>query len=247
MKMGLLGKTLKHTLSPRIHQKIFAYLGRTGEYAIYEKKPEELQSFVLSAAKEGLTGFNVTIPYKTRVMGYLDKISAEAKNIGAVNTVHVVSGRLIGYNTDYFGFGYTLRKAGIDAAGKKVCLLGSGGAAKAVAVYLKDAGAREVVIISRDTTRAKAEFKEFSIKGYDAVKGDILVNTTPVGMFPDIAACPLDKSAIAGFGAVADIVYKAESCRRISYKRRQMKRQNPFCRVRRRTAASPDALRRRRR
>jgi shikimate dehydrogenase len=206
MRLGLLGRTLGHTLSPLIHGKIFAYTGGEGSYGIFETEGEGLPDFVRTV-RDTLAGFNVTIPYKTGIMQYLDGLSEEAEKIGAVNTVHVHGGRLTGYNTDYFGFGYMLRKAGISIKGKTCCILGSGGAARAVAVFLKDAGAGNITIVSRDENRAREMFPGFHTAGYAGLKGDVLVNTTPVGMSPDISGCPADATSVAAFRAVLDIVY----------------------------------------
>jgi len=206
MKLGLLGRTLSHTVSPRIHARIFAYTGFKGGYGVFEVKKEGLPDFV-QAARGELSGFNVTIPYKTEIIRYLDALSEEAGDIGAVNTVHVLRGKLTGYNTDYFGFGYMLAKAGISIKGKTCCILGSGGAARAVVLYLKDNGAGNISIISRNTVNAKEIFPGFDIKDYKGLKGDVLVNTTPVGMYPEITGCPVEKDVFGRFSAVADIVY----------------------------------------
>lgn len=206
MKMGVLGEKLPHTLSPAIHQKILKKIGKEGAYGVYEKTADELDAFFKEVRAGGYLGLNVTIPHKINVMAYLDELSGEAKNIGAVNTVHVRDGRLTGHNTDYFGFGYMLKKAGIDPRGKKACILGAGGAAKAVAVYLRDAGAA-VKVISRSCLAVKPGFEGFELAGYDQIAGDILVNTTPIGMSPDAESSPLLKEELAGFEAVADIIY----------------------------------------
>lgn len=206
MKLGVLGRALAHTLSPQIHARILEYTGMRGEYRVYEKTPEELPVFIRSLIPSGFTGINVTIPYKTEVMPHLSSLSREAREIGAVNTIHILNGELIGYNTDYFGFGCMLLKAGIGVKGKRACVLGAGGAARAASVYLRDAGA-EVSVISRDPERASAAFAGFAVKGYGEIEGELLVNTTPVGMFPDTESYPVGAETLAGFDAVADIVY----------------------------------------
>jgi len=206
MRLGLLGRTLAHTLSPQIHARILYYTGRQGDYGVYEKTPDELPEFLLSLGRDGFTGINVTIPYKTDAIRYLDELAPEARSINAVNTIHISDGKLIGYNTDYFGFGYMLEKARISVEGKAACILGAGGAAKAAAAYLRDAGAA-VAIASRDPARAKASFAGFDVIGYEDLKGELLVNTTPLGMFPDTEGCPVDRKTMARFKAVADLVY----------------------------------------
>jgi shikimate dehydrogenase len=217
MKMGLLGEKLPYTRSPEIHSKILKGIGREGEYGVYEKTPEQLADFFDALRSGGFLGMNVTIPHKTRVMAYLDEIAPEAKRIGAVNTIHTQGGRLMGYNTDYFGFGYMLKKAGIEIKGREACVLGAGGAARAVAVYLQDHGA-SVTIISRDAAAVKG-FEGCHIAGYDRVQGDLLVNTTPVGMSPNIDASPISKDHLQGFEAVADIVYNPKETLLLQYAR----------------------------
>lgn len=206
MKMGLLGEKLPYTLSPVVHEKILKAIGRQGEYGVFEITAGELPEFFQKAKNENYLGVNVTIPHKTNVLKFLDALSPEAERIGAVNTVHIQDGRLIGYNTDYFGFGYALKKARIDPKGRKACVMGAGGAAKAVAVSLKDAGA-DVVIISRDPEKIKHGFMGFNVQGYSKLEGDILVNTTPLGTWPDVKSSPVGKDTVACFRAAMDIIY----------------------------------------
>lgn len=204
--MGLLGENLPYTFSPQIHAGILRRIGRTGEYGALEKRPEDLPAFFQGLRQGGYLGVNVTIPYKTAVLPFLDDLSPEAERIGAVNCVRCKGGTLTGYNTDYFGFGYTLGRAGIDPRGKRACVLGSGGAARAAAIYLKDAGA-EVVIVSRDAAKAQRTFPDFEVLGYADLRGDILVNATPVGTWPAINASAVGPEALRGFEAAADLVY----------------------------------------
>ena len=132
---GLLGRSLKHSFSPEIHHRIAELTGIDYSYVIYEKEPEEVEAFV----KEGdWTGLNVTIPYKETVMEFCDEIAPEAREIGAVNTLVKRDGKIFGYNTDYYGFRRSLEVSGVEIAGKKTIVLGSGGASKAVSKALKD-------------------------------------------------------------------------------------------------------------
>ena len=141
MQCGLLGRKLGHSYSPQIH----AMLGSYG-YALFEKEPEALEDFL----KNGdFTGLNVTIPYKKDVIPFLDELSDRAKRLGAVNTiVRKPDGRLIGHNTDYFGFETMLADSGIDMQGKKALVCGSGGASNTAVAVLREHGAH-VVILSR--------------------------------------------------------------------------------------------------
>ena len=140
MKCGLLGRTLGHSYSPQIHAMLGDYA-----YTLFEKEPEEVATFL----KNGdFTGINVTIPYKQAVIPYLDALSPEAKRLGAVNTILRREGKLIGHNTDYFGFRWLVEKSELPVAGKKALVLGSGGASNTASAVLEELGAR-VVVISR--------------------------------------------------------------------------------------------------
>ena len=168
-KFGLIGKKLGHSFSKIIHEKM-GY-----EYDLVELKEEEVKDFVLS---KKYLGFNVTIPYKKTVMPYLDYIDEGAKAIGSVNTIIQKDGKLCGYNTDIFGMEYAFAQAGIEVKGKKVIILGSGGTYETANYLAKTHGAREIVRISRS---GEDNYDNIS-KHYDA---NIVINTTPVGMFPN--------------------------------------------------------------
>lgn len=127
MKLGLIGEKLGHSLSPEIHQKIFEKLGIRGTYNLLPIARMNLKDTV-ETLLESMDGFNVTIPYKTDIMPFLDEISPEARTIGAVNTVAVRDGKRYGYNTDYDGFARTLDKIAADVKGEKVFVMGHGGA-----------------------------------------------------------------------------------------------------------------------
>ena len=129
MKAGLIGKTLGHTASPAIHEKIYQAMGISGTYDVLEMLPDQLAGNMKHLAKDGYTGCNVTIPYKRDVMPYLTDISREARVIGAVNTIHFTNEGAFGYNTDYGGFGRSLEQAGIGVAAQECVVLGTGGAA----------------------------------------------------------------------------------------------------------------------
>ena len=192
MRCGLLGRTLGHSYSPQIH----AYLGDY-EYALFEKEPEEVASFL----KNGdFTGLNVTIPYKKDVIPYLDELSPAAKKLGAVNTiVRRADGTLFGHNSDYFGFAYLVRQSGLDAAGKKALVLGSGGASNTVVAVLKELGA-EPVVISRSGENNYGNLSRHA----DAA---IIVNATPVGMYPNTGVSPVDLKQFPKLEGVLDVVY----------------------------------------
>ena len=192
MNCGLLGRKLGHSYSPQIH----AFLGDY-RYSLFEKEPEEVEAFL----KNGdFTGLNVTIPYKKDVIPYLDELSPEAQRLGAVNTiVRRPDGSLIGHNTDYFGFRYLVRDSGLQVTGKKVLVLGSGGASNTAVAVLRELGA-DVVIISRT---GKNNYENLDLHADAAV----IVNTTPVGMYPDTGRSPLSLDGFPALEGVLDVVY----------------------------------------
>lgn len=216
MKAGLIGKTLGHTASPAIHEKIYRTMGISGTYDVLEMPPDQLEGNMKYLAKDGYTGCNVTIPYKRDVMPYLTDISREARIIGAVNTIHFTDEGAFGYNTDYGGFGRSLEQAGIGVAGRDCVVLGTGGAARAIIQYLADKNAKSITVVSR-LPHSKIEFDDFTKKigaseiDYQSFEtshaGDVLVNCTPVGMFPHIGGCPISEQRIADFPAVVDLIY----------------------------------------
>ncbi len=193
MKCGLIGKPLGHSYSPLIHSCLDDY-----EYKLIELDENEVGSFIKSDKYDAL---NVTIPYKKTVMPFLDVISPEAERIGSVNTVtHLPDGRLKGDNTDYYGFSYMLDKGKIDVSGKKVLVLGSGGASMTARTVVADRGAREVVIISR---RGEDNYDNID-RHADC---DIIVNTTPVGMYPNNGISPVSLGRFPKLSGVVDMIY----------------------------------------
>ena len=192
MKCGLLGRKLGHSYSPQIHSQLGDY-----SYDIFEKEPEELEAFLKS---DDFTGLNVTIPYKKAVIPYLDHLSPIAQRLGAVNTiVRNADGTLTGHNTDHFGFLSMLERSGLSPAGKKVLVLGSGGASATVCAVLQDAGAN-VVVISRSAEDHYGNLHRHA----DAA---IIVNTTPVGMYPHTGQAPLSLSGFPQLEGVLDVIY----------------------------------------
>ena len=192
LRCGLLGRKLSHSYSPQIHKELAGYA-----YKLYEKEPEALEAFLRSNAFDGL---NVTIPYKKAVMPLLDEISPEAAAIGSVNTIVNRGGRLTGYNTDAFGFTWLLQKSGVAVEGKKALVFGSGGASVTVQYVLKSLGADPIVVISRTGVNNYENLD----KHRDA---KILVNATPVGMFPGNGESPVDLSIFDAVEGVLDVVY----------------------------------------
>lgn len=192
MKCGLLGRKLGHSYSPQIHNLLGDY-----SYVLFEKEPEELENFL----KNGdFSGLNVTIPYKKEVIPYLSELSPTAKKMGCVNTVLRRSdGTLYGHNTDYFGFTSLVRHAGLSVAGKKVLVLGSGGASNTAVAALKDLGASPVVI-----SRSGENNYQNLHRHTDAAA---IVNTTPVGMYPNTGVSPIDLKLFPHLEGVLDVIY----------------------------------------
>ena len=181
MEYGLIGEHLPHSFSKIIHEKLAHY-----QYDMLELAPDEVDSFM---RKKDFKGINVTIPYKERVIPYLDEISDRARRIGAVNTIINRDGRLCGHNTDYFGIRELLRLNGTDPAGRKVLILGSGGTSKTARAVAEDQGASIICRVSRTGKDGAITYEEMYEKHTDA---EVIINTTPCGMYPDIDACPVE-------------------------------------------------------
>ena len=191
MKCGLLGRKLGHSYSPQIHAMLGSY-----SYALFEKEPEEIEAFLKCG---DWAGINVTVPYKKSVIPYLDELTPTAEKLGAVNVIVRRNGRLIGHNTDFFGFQTMLNASKLDISGKKALVLGSGGASNTVCAVLNDAGA-EVVIISRS---GENNYTNLHLHK-DAA---LIVNTTPVGMYPNTGIAPVDLEQFPNLQGVLDVVY----------------------------------------
>ena len=193
LRTGLIGEHLCHSYSPEIHAALGDY-----EYRLIELPPEGVGDFLRSREFDAL---NVTIPYKEDVIPYLDRLSDTAKAIGAVNTiVRESDGTLSGYNTDYDGLSHMITDLGVSPTGKKVLVLGSGGASKTAVAVARDMGASHVIVISR-----KGEDNYDNLEKHkDAA---ILINTTPVGMYPKNGTAPLSLDHFPCLEAVFDLIY----------------------------------------
>ena len=189
---GILGRTLGHSWSPQIH----AALG-CERYRTIELEPEELEGFL---RREDLGGVNVTIPYKREVLRYCDHIDPAAEAIGSVNTIVRREGKLYAYNTDIDGFLYMLRRSGITLNGRKVVIFGSGGASLTAQAAARQEQARQIVVVSRS---GKDNYDNLSRHA----NADVLINTTPVGMWPKADAAPAGLSLFPKAAAVVDLIY----------------------------------------
>ncbi len=189
---GLLGGNLSHSYSPQIHALLGDY-----EYKLYEKRSDELEGFFRDFS---LDAINVTIPHKKDVIPFCDTISPTAARIGSVNTIVNRGGKLEGHNTDYYGFSRMLSSCPVKVSGAKAIVLGSGGASVTVQAVLNDLGAAEIAVISRGGENNYGNI-------YKHADADIIVNTTPVGMYPNNGVSPIALGDFPRCGAVLDLIY----------------------------------------
>lgn len=222
---GIIGYPLTHTLSPYLHNYVFEKMGLNWGYFPFEVKPKELGEAIKGIRALGIKGLSVTVPYKQKVIPYLDGVSTEAEQVGAVNTIHNNSGILKGYNTDVLGFGRNLEEEKVKIEGKKAIVLGAGGAARAVIYSLIRKDIQQITIYNRTLANAhklaqkmgeKLGFSKFVCHSLneahklskDLARAKLLINATPVGMWPDTDKSPLP----GGVGlnehlAVFDLIY----------------------------------------
>ena len=196
-EFGCIGRKLGHSFSKEIHNALADY-----KYELLELEPDELAEFFRS---RDFRGINVTVPYKEAVMPYLDTIDASAKEIGAVNTiVKDANGRLNGYNTDFYGIEKLISHAKIEICGKKVVILGTGGTAKTARAVARHLGAKEILTVSRTPNDNQISYGELYERHADA---DVIINTTPVGMYPNPYDAPINIEAFKSLSGVVDAVY----------------------------------------
>lgn len=207
---GLIGEKLSHSISPEIHNNLFKELNIEGAYKLCPIEKSEINNLTTCIKTIGIKGVNVTIPYKEEIIKYLDFISDEAKEIGAVNTIYLKDNKLYGYNTDYYGFGKMLDVNNISYVGKDIVILGAGGAAKAIYQFFKDNKPNNIYVVSREKNKSFLDAKVIDYNDLEKVKGDILVNTTPVGMYPNVNKCPVSEEVINKFSDIVDIIYNPE-------------------------------------
>lgn len=196
MTCGLIGRRLGHSYSPQIHRALADY-----DYKLWELEPEELETFF---RRQDFTGVNVTIPYKQAVIPLLDELSETARAIGAVNTVVRRGGKLYGDNTDFAGMAALIRHIGLSLEGKKVLILGTGGTSKTAVAVARSLGAAEVYRLSRSGRDGALTYEDAARLHADA---DVLINTTPGGMYPAVEGCPVALDAFPNLSGVVDAVY----------------------------------------
>ena len=193
MKFGLLGRTLGHSFSPRIHNA----LGNTN-YELFEREPSQLQEFF---ANPELQGINITFPYKVNALEACDVVDPRAERIGCVNTMVRKDGKWHGYNTDYDGFVFTLKHASIDVSGKECIILGDGASSATVHVALEDLGAKSITHLSRKTAPLYTDAPNY----YETAQ--IIINCTPIGMYPHNPASLIDIMQFSKLEGVVDLIY----------------------------------------
>lgn len=196
MEYGLIGETLGHSYSKEIHEKLADYT--------YDLCPLSREEFPAFMEARDFKAINVTIPYKKEVIPYLDEMDAHAKSIGAVNTIVNRNGHLVGHNTDFSGFLYMIEKHGFPVKGKKCLVLGNGGAARAVIAVLEHLQAQEILLVSRRNSPDTVTYEECLAHHTDAA---LIVNTTPVGMYPNVDGSPLDLRPFTQCASVLDVIY----------------------------------------
>jgi shikimate dehydrogenase len=215
---GVIGHPIGHTLSPVIHQTVFKRLGIAYNYEAFHVLPEQLSEYVNTARITGCPGFNVTIPHKETVIPMIDGTVPAVQLIGAVNTVKHQNGRLTGFNTDVIGLQHTLMKGGWSHRGK-VIILGAGGAARAAVTAMGNMGVQSLILYDIVTPRAEKLANDFHGKSTLQIvidkaekhvpEVDLLINATPVGMWPRSDESPLEQpEQLPASATVFDMVYK---------------------------------------
>lgn len=196
MTCGLIGRRLGHSYSPQIHRALADY-----DYKLWELEPEELETFF---RRQDFAGVNVTIPYKQAVIPLLNELSETARAIGAVNTVVRRGGKLYGDNTDFAGMAALIHRIVLSLEGKKVLILGTGGTSKTAVAVARSLGAAEVYRLSRSGRDGALTYEDAARLHADA---DVLINTTPGGMYPAVEGCPVALDAFPNLSGVVDAVY----------------------------------------
>jgi len=223
---GIFGYPVEHTFSPAMHNAAFQRLHLDACYVPFAVSPQNLGEAVMALIPLGLCGVNVTVPHKEKIMTYLDGLSEEAQLIGAVNTIEIKEGNLIGHNTDGRGFLRSLRdNAGFDPSGKQILIIGSGGAARAVAFSLALAGTKKIVLTDLDQKKAVAlvtditektgrsvEYVEQESVSDFATDVHCVINATPLGL-KKTDPLPIARESIHGKHLICDLVYNPSETR----------------------------------
>jgi shikimate dehydrogenase len=217
---AVIGTPLEHTLSPTLHNHIFALLGQEAHYKVWEVPPVALADVALQLREGQLSGINITLPYKSAFLPYLDDVDEDAKLVGAVNCVSVEHGTLLGHNTDITGIIFALKSNDFNPKGKSVLILGNGGSARAAMGAFQHLGAKCISIASRREGAANRFLDDFKDRhndiqlkvhrlspGLDTSPYQLIVNATPVGMWPELENTPLRKEQLHSSQTVFDFIY----------------------------------------
>lgn len=217
LKYCIIGHPLKHTMSPPIHQKLFEISGEKGEYTVCDVPPEELKAKAFREYINSINGYNVTIPYKVAIIPFLEKLHESARRYGAVNCVKTENGHTVGYNTDCIGFTRALKSTDLKLDGK-ILLLGCGGAGRMMAIETALNGGELTIVSRKESTKAQNVLHEIeylapkckvTLTDYENIAGefDLIINSTPVGMYPETDACPVSDEVLKNCKAAFDAIY----------------------------------------
>jgi shikimate dehydrogenase len=228
--VGLIGHPIAHSLSPVIHNHLYRSLGLDMVYHAFDVRPNQVEEAVKGFKALGFLGFNVTVPYKETIFKLLEHIDNEAKIIGAVNTIKIDNGKLIGYNTDGQGFLQSLGQSGFSVYGTKVVILGAGGSARAIGVAIAGENPESITIVNRTVQRAKVlaeminQYKNKNLARVVASiprDADIIINTTRLGMLPNTEENPLKDYSLNEDTFICDIVYNPRETAMLQYAKLQ--------------------------
>lgn len=211
MKFGLIGKKLGHSYSPLLHKKLFALKGIDATYELIQTDEDKLEDYIDKIRCGEYVGYNVTIPYKKEVMKYLDVIDEVAREIGAVNTVYLKDGLVHGTNTDYFGFMNELKYYNVSVKNKECLVLGTGGASAAVVKAIETLDGK-AICVSRNPKENQLSYDMLVNRDIDVV-----INTTPVGMYPNVSLSPLSEKVAQKANVIVDIIFNPSTTKLMSY------------------------------
>lgn len=232
-KFGLLGKNISYSFSPTLHNKIFELYNFEAEYKIYDVENEKsIENFLKNMKEDNILGLNITIPYKTTILKFVDELSSEVKDIGAANCIKFSKDKITAYNTDYFGLIKTFEKMGLNLKNKKVIILGSGGAAKACIKALVDLNAI-VYTVSRTPEKTKVNLQNCFTISYEELletSGYLIINATPIGTFPNIDISPVSSDVLQNFDFALDLIYNPKETLFLKFAHSKNKKiENGFC------------------
>ncbi|MBU3191270.1 shikimate dehydrogenase [Clostridium bowmanii] len=215
---GLLGNNIQYSQSPLIHKEYYKLNGFDFNYKLFDLQKNEITYFIENLDRNNIIGFNVTIPYKEHIISYLNKIIYPANEIGAVNTVAVTNGKLVGYNTDYLGFIKSLQVEGVKSLKGRALIIGNGGAAKSIFFALKNLGIQFIDIAGRNKQKVMEQFSEMHKfvefnSSINCNNYDIIINCTPLGGMNNLEEFPLKLENTSEKNILYDLIYIPEKTR----------------------------------